>query len=47
MDITWIKSDNGDNDMSLAEMLDTIADKADKISNAVKELQALLANIEE
>ena len=47
MDITWIKSDNGDNDMSLAEMLDTIGDKADKISNAVKELQALLANIEE
>ena len=47
MDITWIKSDNGDNDMSLAEMLDTIGDKADKISNTVKELQALLANIEE
>ena len=47
MDITWIKSDNGDNDMSLAELLDTINEKAEKINAAVKQLQTLLANIEE
>ena len=47
MDITWIKTDNGDNDMSLAELLDTINEKAEKINAAVKQLQTLLANIEE
>ena len=47
MDITWIKADTGDNDMSLAEMLDTISDKAANISKAVAQLQNLLANIEE
>lgn len=47
MDITWIKADTGEEDMSLAELLDTIGEKSDKISNAVKKLQALLANIEE
>lgn len=47
MDITWIKADTGEEDMSLAELLDTIGEKSDKISTAVKNLQALLANIEE
>lgn len=47
MDITWIKADNSENNMSLAEMLENISDKANKINTAVKELQALLANIEE
>ena len=47
MDITWIKADTGDNDISLAEMLDTISDKAANISKAVAQLQNLLANIEE
>ena len=47
MDITWIKADTGENDMSLAELLDTISDKAEKITTAVRSLQALLANIEE
>lgn len=47
MDVTWIKPESGENDMSLAELLDTIGDKAEKINEAVKTLQALLANIEE
>lgn len=47
MDITWIKADSDDNDMSLSEMLDTISIKAENISKAVNRLQALLANIEE
>lgn len=47
MDITWIKADNGDNDMSLAELLDTIQDKSNKIAEAVNQLQELLKGIEE
>lgn len=47
MDITWIKADSDDNDMSLSEMLDTISIKAENISKAVAQLQNLLANIEE
>ena len=47
MDITWIKTDTGDNDMTLAELLETIQDKSNKIANAVAQLQTLLANIEE
>ena len=47
MDITWIKADTGDNDMTLAELLDTIQEKSNKIAEAVTQLQALLANIEE
>ncbi len=47
MDVTWIKPESDDSDMSLAELLDTIGDKAEKINSAVKTLQALLANIEE
>ena len=47
MDITWIKADNGDNDMSLVELLDTIQDKSNKIAEAVSQLQELLKGIEE
>ena len=47
MDITWIKADTGEEDMSLAELLDTIGNKSDKIAAAVQKLQGLLANIEE
>ena len=47
MDVTWIKPESDDSDMSLAELLDTIGEKAEKINNAVKTLQALLATIEE
>ena len=47
MDITWIKADTDDTDLTLAEMLDVISRKADNITNAVAQLQTLLANIEE
>jgi hypothetical protein len=33
--------------MTLAELLDTIQEKSNKIAEAVTQLQALLANIEE
>lgn len=47
MDVTWIKTENGDEDIPLAELLDTIQDKSSKIAEAVAQLQKLLANIEE
>ena len=47
LDISWIKADTNDSDASLSELLDTIKEKSNKIANAVNELQALLANIEE
>lgn len=47
LDISWIKLNDDDNDMSLAELMTNIQDKSDNISKAVAELQKLLANIEE
>ena len=47
LDISWIKLNDDDNDMSLAELMSTIQEKSDNISKAVAELQKLLANIEE
>ena len=47
MDITWIKADSNDNDMTLAELLNNISEKADKITSAVNKLKALLKGIEE
>lgn len=47
LDISWIKLNDDDNDMSLAELMSNIQDKSDNISKAVAELQKLLANIEE
>ena len=47
LDISWIKADTNDSDATLSELLDTIKEKSNKIANAVNELQALLANIEE
>ena len=47
LDISWIKLNNDDNDMSLAELMSNIQEKSDNISKAVAELQKLLANIEE
>ena len=46
-DISWIKLNDDDNDMSLAELMSNIQEKSDNISKAVAELQKLLANIEE
>lgn len=47
MDVTWIKTEDADENISLAELLDTIQDKSGKIAEAVIQLQKLLANIEE
>jgi len=47
LDISWIKLNDDDNDMSLAELMTTIQQKSDNISKAVAELQKLLANINE
>ena len=46
LDITWIKQTDEDNDMTLAELMATIQQKSDNISQAVAELQKLLKNIE-
>lgn len=47
LDISWIKETNDDDDMTLTELMQTIQQKSDNISQAVTKLQALLANIEE
>ncbi len=47
LDISWIKLNDDDKDMSLAELMSNIQEKSDNISKAVAELQKLLANIEE
>ena len=47
LDISWIKLNEDDDDMSLSELMANIKQKSDNISNAVAELQKLLANIEE
>ena len=38
---------NGDDDMTLAELMTTIQQKSDNISMAVKKLQSLMATIKE
>ncbi len=47
LDITWIKEQSNDTDCTLAELMETIQEKSQNISNAVAELQKLLAGIEE
>lgn len=47
LDITWIKLNNDDNEMSLTELMANIQEKSNNISKAVAELQKLLANINE
>ena len=47
LDISWIKLNDDDDDMSLSELMANIQLKSDNISKAVAELQKLLANIEE
>lgn len=47
LDITWIKEQTHDTDCTLGELLSTIKEKSDNISNAVAQLQQLLAGIEE
>lgn len=47
LDITWIKSDSGADDYTLAELLDQIKEKSANISKAVAELEALIGEVEE
>lgn len=47
LDISWIKENADNEDLSLAELLSNIQSKSDNIASAVAQLQALLANIEE
>lgn len=47
LDITWIKLDSDDEDLTLAQLMDIIKAESDAISNAVSQLQALISNIEE
>jgi len=47
MDVTWIKAETDENDMSLSELLDSIGDTVTSIQDAYAKLQTLLANIEE
>ena len=47
LDISWIKENADNEDLSLAELLSNIQSKSDNIAAAVAQLQALLANIEE
>lgn len=47
LDITWIKQNNNHEDRTLSELMTDIKDKSQTISNAVSQLQKLLANIEE
>ena len=47
LDISWIKENTDNEDLSLAELLSNIQSKSDNIAAAVAQLQALLANIEE
>ena len=46
LDITWIKFQE-DNDFTLAELVSSIEEKSNKIAEAVAQLKALIANIEE
>lgn len=47
LDITWMKSDSGTDDYTLAELLEQIKEKSSKISKAVAELEALIGEVEE
>ena len=47
LDITWIKQGEEEDDRTLAELMATIEEKSQNISNAVAELKKLLASIKE
>lgn len=47
LDISWIKQGGEEEDHTLAELMDTIKTQSQNISSAVRELEKLLANIEE
>ena len=47
LDITWMKSDPGTDDYTLAELLDMIKEKSSNIAKAVAELEQLIGGVEE
>lgn len=47
LDITWIKLNLDDEDLTLAQLMDIIKAESDTISAAVSQLQELVSNIEE
>ena len=47
LDITWMKSDSGNDDYTLAELLDMIKEKSSNIAKAVAELEQLIGEVEE
>ena len=47
LDITWMKSDSGTDDYTLAELLDMIKEKSSNIAKAVAELEQLIGEVEE
>lgn len=47
LDSTWMKSDSGTDDYTLAELLDMIKEKSNNIAKAVAELEALIGEVEE
>lgn len=47
LDITWMKTDDGTDDYTLAELLDMIKEKSNNIAKAVAELEQLIGEVEE
>lgn len=47
LDISWIKSANPIENVTLAELVETISENSERINNAVAELKKLLSNIDE
>lgn len=47
LDVTWMKSDSGTDDYTLAELLDMIKEKSSNIVKAVAELEQLIGEVEE
>ena len=47
LDITWIRQGDEEDNRTLAELMATIEEKSQNISNAVAELKKLLADIKE
>lgn len=47
LDITWMKTDAGTDDYTLAELLDMIKEKSNNIAKAVAELEVIIGEVEE
>lgn len=47
LDITWMKTDSGTDDYTLAELLNMIKEKSNNIAKAVAELEQMIGEVEE